>query len=173
VGEGASVSLDALVALLAPTHGEERARELARNALDSLGITESFFSVQDAIRVLERLPESPGIAASVSHFALARLALRETNTSSRRPNVSKPTPPVPKSGSLTRADLAALLAPTLGQEKSDEMIKETLQKLGLSLDPISTEDGLAVLEELAKSAGIAGIASRFAKARLLMRPTKT
>jgi hypothetical protein len=173
MGADASVSLDALVALLAPTLGEERARELARNALDSLGIADSFFSVHDAIRVLERLPQSPGIATSVSHFAQARLALRDTNTNSRRPALSKPTPPAPKSGSLTRADLAALLAPTLGQEKSDDMVNETLQKLGLSLDPISTADGLAVLEELAKSAGIVGIASRFAKAHLLMRPTKT
>lgn len=173
MGEGASVSLDALVALLAPTLGEERARELARNALDSLGIADSFFSVHDAIRVLEKLPQSPGIATSVSHFAQARLALRDPSPTSRRPTFVKLTAQAPKGGPLARAELAALLAPTLGQEKSDDMVLETLQKLKLPLDAMSTADGLAVLEELAKSSGIVGIASRFAKARLLMRPTKT
>ncbi len=172
MGSDGSIGLDELVALLAPTIGEERAKELARSALDSIGVAGSSCSVHDAIRALENLGKMPGVAASVTRFAQARLLLRDPNATSHRAP-SKPTSPPQKiEGPLTRTDLAALLAPTLGQEKSEEIVLGSFQKLGFSLDGVSTAEGLAVLEELATSAGIVGIASRFAKVHLLMRRTK-
>jgi hypothetical protein len=172
MGADASLGLDEVVALLAPALGEERARELTRGALNSLGITTSLLSAQDAIRALETLGQSPGVVGSATRFAKASLALRFTSRPSHMPAVSRPASQSSRGGPLTRADLVELLAPTLGMEKSEEVLLGTLQQLRLSVDQVSAEDGLAVLEELTKSPGIVGIASRFAKVHLLMRSAK-
>jgi len=162
-----------LVALLEVTLGRERAQELVRGALESLFITSPSFSGPDAVRVLELIGQSSGFVGSVSRFALARFTLQDAPASSSRPRTSTSGLRAVRSEAIGREDLAALLAPTLGQEKSEEVIVEALRQLGFPLNPISLSQGLAALDQLASTEGIVGVAARFAKANLLMRAPKS
>ncbi len=162
-------TLDDLVALLAPTLGEERARELVRGALASLSLSEAAFPSQDAIRVLELIGRSPGFIGSVSRFALARFTLRDATSSAPRPRSSTSGLRGVKNDALARHELTDLLAPTLGQEKSEEAVLEVLRMLGIPPDTFSFAQALAVLDALARSEGLVGVAARFAKAHVLMR----
>jgi hypothetical protein len=165
-------TVDDLVALLAPTLGEERARELVRGALASLSVSEADFAGPDAIRVLELVGRTPGFVGSVSRFALARFTLKDATSSASRPRSSTSGLRGVKNDALARHELTDLLAPTLGQEKSDEAVLEVLRKHGFPLDAFSLAQALSVLEALAMSPGLVGVAARFAKAHLLMRAPK-
>ena len=162
-----------LVALLAPTLGRERAQELVRGALETLNIAGATFSAKDAVRILEVIGRNSGFVGSVSRFVLARFTLNEGPASSPRPRSSMSASRGTKDEAIGRNELAALLAPTLGQEKSDEVILEVLKELALPLETVSLSQGLAVLDRLALSEGLMGVASRFAKAHLLMRAPKS
>jgi hypothetical protein len=73
---------------------------------------------------------------------------------------------LPPDSTLTSARLAELLAPTLGWEKSLEVVDAAASRLGLSPNELSVHQGLSVLDELARTPGMVGIAARFARSRL-------
>ena len=163
--------LEELVQVLSPTAGQERARELVRSAIELLGVTSNPLSLPDAIRVLELLGRTPGVVGSVTRFARARLTLRAATasfTSAPPPSTRQPFP-APKDALLRRAELTALLAPSLGDEKSGEVIATTIRKLGYREEDLTLAQALAVLETLTYAGGLVGVAARFAKARLHMR----
>ena len=162
-----------LVALLAPTLGRERAQELVHGALEALNIAAATFGAKDAVRILELIGHNPGFVGSVARFVLARFTLKDGPASTPRPRISTSAVRAVRDGALGREALAALLAPTLGQEKSDEVILEVLKELALPLETVSLSQGLAVLDRLALSEGLVGVASRFAKAHLLLRAPKS
>jgi hypothetical protein len=62
--------------------------------------------------------------------------------------------------------LAELLAPTLGWEKSSEVVESAALRLGFPPQELRKEQALAVLDELARTPGMVGIAARFARSRL-------
>jgi hypothetical protein len=161
-----------VVALLAPTLGEERALELVRGALGSLGVVEAAFPGTDVVRVLELIGRSPGFVGSVARFALARFTLKDANAAQLPLHSSASGLRAVRGEALSRSELTDLLAPTLGEEKSDELVLETLRRLGYPLDVFSLPQGLAVLENLALVEGLVGVAASFARAHLLMRAPK-
>lgn len=63
------------------------------------------------------------------------------------------------------AELSGLLAHTLGQEKSTEVVEATATRLGLRGPFFEHHEAEAVLEHLAKTGGLVGIAARFAQRR--------
>src|SRR5579859_7716877 len=62
------------------------------------------------------------------------------------------------------SDLVPLLSPTLGDEKSAEVIGVASRQLGFAA-PFKQEEARAILRALASWAGIVGVAARFATAR--------
>jgi hypothetical protein len=62
--------------------------------------------------------------------------------------------------------LAELLAPTLGWEKSSEVVEAATLRLGFSPQELRKDQALAVLDELTRTPGMVGIAARFARSRL-------
>jgi len=76
---------------------------------------------------------------------------------------------IPTTISATR--LMELLAPTLGWEKSSEVVSVALARRGLSHGDLSIEDALVTLDHLTQSPGMVGIAARYAATRLgALRP---
>lgn len=61
--------------------------------------------------------------------------------------------------------IATLLTPTLGREKSDVAVATAIQKLGIKEEDLSPDQANAVLDELAREAGVVGAAARFARQR--------
>jgi hypothetical protein len=71
-------------------------------------------------------------------------------------------------GNLSASRIAELLAPTLGVEKSKEVVDAAVTRL--RLDPhahdLSLDQALAILDDLGRAPGMVGIAARFARTRL-------
>jgi hypothetical protein len=77
---------------------------------------------------------------------------------------------LPPDAVLPTSHLAELLAPTLGWEKSSEVVESAAIRLGLSPGrALRVDQALAVLDELARTPGMVGIAARFARSRLEAR----
>ena len=72
----------------------------------------------------------------------------------------------PPESTVSSNRVADLLAPTLGTEKSSEVVAAVVLRLALPAADLSPEQALAVLDELARTAGMVGIAARFARSRL-------
>lgn len=83
----------------------------------------------------------------------------------------------PRDGSITTARIAELLAPTLGLEKSSEVAEAAAAKLGFSTGSLTMAQTTAILDDLARTPGMVGIAARFARTRLFptqqVRPEST
>ena len=63
-------------------------------------------------------------------------------------------------------DLVALFAPTLGREKSTDVVTCAARALNASAGGWSLEQALAIVNEMARTPGLVGIVSRLARARL-------
>jgi hypothetical protein len=70
----------------------------------------------------------------------------------------------PATISATR--LMELLTPTLGWDKSSEVVSVALARRGLSHGELSLDDALTLLEVLSGTAGMVGIAARYAATRV-------
>jgi hypothetical protein len=66
---------------------------------------------------------------------------------------------------VTARSIAALLAPTLGWEKSSDMIAVVMRRLGMRDGALTAAQGYAILDELADEPGIAGVTARFVRTR--------
>jgi hypothetical protein len=174
MGEGFA-DFQAIVALLSPTLGLERSRELVRGALDDLKIPREDLSFDEATRVLDHLGQAAGVVGSVARFAKVRLTLRDANRlgSDTLGQDRPPDSSAPVSGAVNPSVLTALLAPTVGHERSAEVVLETIHRMGYPTDRLTLQQGLDVLEHLAHLEGLVGVAARFAKARLIMHAAKS
>jgi hypothetical protein len=73
----------------------------------------------------------------------------------------------PSARPITLADLATMLAPTLGQEKSEELLRGAAAELGLAGAFLEPRHALAVVDRLGGLPGMVGVAARFVRTRYL------
>jgi hypothetical protein len=67
---------------------------------------------------------------------------------------------------MRRSQLVGLLAPTLGLEKSEEVVTAAVRRLRLGVsDELTVAQALAILDDLTQTPGIVGVVARFVKAR--------
>lgn len=67
---------------------------------------------------------------------------------------------------MKRGALALLLAPTLGQEKSEEVVRTACARLGFGEpEELRVDQAVAVIDLLGQSEGIVGVVARFVKVR--------
>ena len=64
--------------------------------------------------------------------------------------------------------LIALLAPTVGTEKSTELVQSAMRSLAIVPSELDRDAALRVFDQLARQPGIIGVAARFAKARFIL-----
>jgi hypothetical protein len=70
-------------------------------------------------------------------------------------------------GRIEWTALAALLSPSLGDAKADEVVRAAMEALRFHpFKPLDTQQALEVLEQVAQTPGIVGVAARFAKSRV-------
>ena len=73
---GEQIEWRMLAGLLSPSVGDAVAQNAVRSALVSLGLRESArLSVSDALAVLERVAETPGLLGVAARFAKSRVHL--------------------------------------------------------------------------------------------------
>ena len=169
------LTLDQLIAMLAPVVGVEKSHEVVASAVASLG-------TYDADAVVNRLQAAPGvIGIAVRRIvrmsvpaSLAQAAGDETPTGVRRRELAA----VLASGGPDAAPTIAtqtvvdLFAPSLGDKLAADLVQGAKRQLGIGGDRLGLQEALRVLDALAAEEGLAGITARFAKARviLLFRP---
>ena len=166
-----TTGLTDLVGMLAPTLGTEKSNELVRSVARELGLGEELDRAS-VLALVDRLGEGPGLAGLAARFIRARY-LRLTSSSirpavqavSRRDDEEPPS----SRGVMSNHALVDLLAPTLGNEKSTELVEEAARQLGLTMTRLGREDALRILEVLTAAKGIVGVAARFAKSRALLQ----
>jgi hypothetical protein len=73
---------------------------------------------------------------------------------------------LPSDGTVSWARIAEMLAPTLGWEKSTEVVGEAAARLELPSEAMTLAQAIQLLGELGRAAGMVGIAARFARSRL-------
>lgn len=73
-------------------------------------------------------------------------------------------------GPLRVEELIAFFTPSVGEEKARESVGGALSRLHFAhKNTLDRVEALAVLDEIASTIGIVGVAARFAKARILLR----
>jgi hypothetical protein len=153
-----SLSVDDLVAMMASSVGEEKAREAVMTVVRTLGTAQGEL-------VLEVLAREPGVIGVTARFVRARAeGPRAGEPSARAMQGSQQ----PRTNTIDADQIAGLLAPSLGEERSLEIVREALRQHGAPLVGIDRARALDVLEGLACERGIVGVTARFAKARLIL-----
>jgi hypothetical protein len=61
-----------------------------------------------------------------------------------------------------------VLAPSLGEKVADDLIVKNASELRLDSKRLTLDEALQVFERMAQEPGLAGIAARFAKTRLIL-----
>ncbi len=64
-----------LVRLLSPTLGQKKAEALISEAAESLGLRADIFARSDALRVMEKIADQPGLVGVTARFAKSRVHL--------------------------------------------------------------------------------------------------
>jgi len=176
--ESGRVPLAAIVAAIAATVGQQAGDLAIAECAREVGVAGSECSAAQALEILAALATRSGLLGVAGRFALqkwrAKAAQSEQASGSslalpNRPAVSPdPAPTAGSPGRLGKAELAAMLAPALGDEKSRLAVDSAVQALGLG-SMLDRSQALLVLEKLASEPGIVGVAARFTRARLLLR----
>jgi threonine synthase len=71
----------------------------------------------------------------------------------------------PSGESLSINTVVGLLSPTLGAEKSADVVFSAAKRLGFAEGGITGAQAIAILEELSRVTGLVGVTARFAKQR--------
>jgi hypothetical protein len=176
---GDRATLAEVVALLAPTLGQEKSEEVVAEAARSLGILVDEFSASRAVALLDTLGKAPGMVGVAARFARTRFEGRpHDGEAAEEPPISSGgtrRESKPSSGRMEsapqrveRKQIVGLLAPTLGDEKSEEVVVGAITRRQLPKDTLDQQQALEVLEDLAAQHGLVGVTARFAKARLIL-----
>ncbi|HTA89365.1 MAG TPA: hypothetical protein VK745_07315 [Polyangiaceae bacterium] len=173
-----SVSFEQLAALIVPTLGKEKSHELILSRAKSLGYSADRLNLEQALKILAVIGSESGIVGVAARFAKTRLVTphkkqmqAQSMPRSLAPAVEAPVSSVSPSvgGTLESEELVALLAQSLGTEKSREVVHSALSDLRITPGRLTAGQANAVLEITAKIEGIVGVTSRFAKARLILQ----
>jgi hypothetical protein len=157
----------------------------ARFARSRLLTTEKRVSSKPPARVI-RAPAAPSPSPTAAQPAAAKPPAVAPAPTVQPPAVAPPAvqaslpqspalqPPAPTARAsgpriLPLAEVLDLLSHTLGSEKSREVIRSAMVELGMPEVALDISQVKALLEVTAKAEGLVGIASRFAKARLILR----
>jgi hypothetical protein len=170
-------TVEQLVELIAPALGREKSRELILASAKSLGHAPDRLNLQQALAILGALGEDPGIVGISARFAKTRLVApgkKQAPSAAQPSSTARSLAPVESAPASAASqiepdELAALLAHSIGTEKSKEVVRTALSALGLAGGGLNADQAHAILEAIAKTDGIVGVTARFAKARLLLR----
>jgi hypothetical protein len=160
-----------LVRLFAPTLGQTKSEEIIRSTALAFGTAVADLDVHTAKRMLSALSGVDGLIGVAAR--LATLRFEPPRAREAEPEVSQRLATTQRSRRIGLNLVKALLAPTLGSEKSEQLVSEAVTQLALP-DELSEQQALRLFDRLAGMGGLVATAAHFAKARLTMlAPGKT
>ena len=170
-----NVSAALLKHLLAPSVGEEQSAEVVESGMRQLGLRDGALSPADAALVLDSVSTHGGIVAIAARRAKLRLEVAGGETNA---GVAPSTSAAKKGGAQSRkrditvATLVQMLAPALGVEKADDLVRRALDDMGWRSDVLSEDVVERLMERLADEGGLVEVTARFVAARLMLRFTE-
>jgi len=69
---------------------------------------------------------------------------------------------------MSRAAIAAFMASSLGEQRSQELVDEAARRLGIQAELLNREEAYMIFENLAERGGAIATVARFAKARFIL-----
>lgn len=75
-----------LVELMAPTLGQAKSHDAVMETAKELSLNSAYVTPEEAVLLLQRLEEQPGLIGIVARLAKARIRLQITKERSRRKN---------------------------------------------------------------------------------------
>ncbi len=147
-----------LEALLSSALGLAQARQVVADTFLALRLGSEQFDDAVARRVLARIAASEGLVGIAGRIALTRL---DGGARSASGTMQAPARSIKRSLVL----VSSLLAPTLGEERAETLVRDLARSLALG-DEIELDQALMLLEKVAQMPGVTGIAARFAKTRI-------
>jgi len=161
-----TVSAGDLAALMSAALGIEKATLAVADAFVALGVQGSRIDRETAKRVLEHLSRAGGLVGITGRVALSRFEYGARGSSvARATDGSAPEPTASGGAKRSLSLVVTLLAPTLGQERAANLVRETASAMHLP-DQVELDDALLLLEKITRMSGIIGVAARFAKTRI-------
>lgn len=156
------VDHEALVALLAPSSGLERARAVVEEECRRLGVPHP--PTGPALeRVVQSLSQRSGaVGTSI------RLHLRRQEAKARPASEGHTPTGTALPASVDGSGLVRMLASALGDEKAEHVVGEACGRLGLRLHALTANDARRVLDLLSSGSDYVATVARFAKARTLL-----
>lgn len=173
-----TVSLAELVTMLAPALGHEHSQQLVDTVAKQLNQAGPLLTLAQAVELLQALRASAGdkglisVAARMTQSRLEARRRKVVSTSPSRGNgvatfTGRPSRQGEPAGAtrFTEADVVSQLGPTLGDQRSQDLVRDVVKQLGLEL-PMPLADVIRLFEALELQPGIVSVVARFARARL-------
>ena len=171
--------------VLSATLGAEKSEEVLAEAAQHLEFAtdkERELDAAEVERLLTHLSGMEGVVGLAAQFAWRRVRVYFNSDRMEDRAEDRPAAPVmtlPPSPHHARADLPSrkrlsvrslvdMFAPTLGEAKSEETVRDVLKRERLPEESLDREQALHVLSVLVESPGLVGVAVRFGKARLIL-----
>jgi hypothetical protein len=186
-------TLEGIIALLAPSIGEQTARAVVTREAAALGLG-SQLTENESTRLLRQIEMLSGPAGLAARLALVRARRAKTQsvtmpalpmsrpTQAAREQVapavqvtastaSSPDEPPASHGreAVPVADLAGLFAKSLGETVAEALVKKAMARTGLVGRTIARRDAALVLDQIEAEGGVPGAVARFAKVRFLLK----
>jgi hypothetical protein len=175
----ASSDAGSLARRLAPVLGDEGAEAAVHDAMRELGYSERNLTREEQLRLLDWLASRPGLIGTAARRAKHGMELRETAQARQfgepptgRMSLPTQTPaasPPAAANMVDGAELVAIFARALGDEKARETIDAECRRLTINPKRLSLASAHMLLDELAAGGGLVAVTARFAKARLSLR----
>lgn len=158
-----------VVGFLASSLGDEKSATVWDETVRRLGIPATEWLTRDqVIAVLDFLAAAGQLVGVAARYAKLRLDRFTPTPFAAQSAAPRPNRPASWRPSPMTEDLLALLAPSVGEEKAREAIAQTAKALHLPSTALTRAHALAIMEELAKSPGLLGVAARLGMARFLL-----
>lgn len=170
-------SVDALVAALTESLGEEQARAIVRREAAALGLG-SHLTNAESLRLLRQIEALSGPAGLAARLLVVRLQRTRMSGLMARttPDPNSPqapashTPVIETDGTrVPVSELAGLFAKSLGEPVAEELVKKAMARLGIAGDALTRKEAEAILDNIEALGGVAAAVARFAKVRFLLR----
>jgi hypothetical protein len=176
-----------LIHAFTPTVGVEESKEVVLEVARGMGIQTDPLNQRQTLEILNRLAQREGMVGITARFVKARVESGRLLPDAPAGQAAE----VPEPGRLSlsdgwpaaseafaepvvieRARLVALLARNLGAELAEESFTTAARTLRLTRDAYTEDETMAILDALAEAPGVVGTTARFAKARLILKPSQ-
>lgn len=158
--------LDALIALLATSLGDDSARAIVTREARALSLEEPR-TQEDFLLLLRAIERLGGTAGLAARLAITRIERGVPLLGAHAKPVSLPAA-ASTAKPVAVSEIVRMLAQTLGDEQAAAAVTKGMSSLALKGPALRKDDAVHLLDAIVAEGGTVGTVARFAKVRLLL-----